>query len=66
MEVVITYYVEDIVLAGGKIKIWSTCRVSWQNSQYMVGPIREAPQKTEMVSVSLHMRNQPSPIKVTE
>lgn len=66
MEVVITYYMEDIVLAGGKIKIWSTCRVSWQNSQYTVGPIREAPQRTEMVSVRLHMRNQLSPIKVTE
>ena len=35
----------DTVLAGGKIKIWSSYRVSWKNAQYIVGPIREAPQK---------------------
>ena len=41
--------------------IWSTCTVARQSAQYMAGPVKEAPQRTEMVSVSLYVRNQLSP-----
>lgn len=61
MEVVSTCSIGDIVLAGGKIKIWSTFRVSWQNTQYIVGQIREALQRTKILSVSFYIRNQLSP-----
>lgn len=36
-EVVSTCCMQDITLAGGKTKIWSTCRVAWQGAQDMVG-----------------------------
>lgn len=45
MEAVSIWYMKHIVLAGGGIKIWSTCKASWKNAQYMVGPIWEAPQE---------------------